>query len=430
MISCKEWIRSLILRGRRRQYLLFSIFCLIVLNNYYSNVTAGIENPRPEKEFFNNNTLGINHSSPAVKSNTSSYPLSSLNLTSAEEFYRRGFWQRMEPVPLDRWTLVSNTTCIAQRGKEELEEWNYRVPYVILIGAQKGGTTALAYYLYNHPNIQYLPIKELHYFDEHLDQNNNILSKSGIPSQTTLQHYQQDAIGTIVPVENFQFDSSKRVLDATPNYLFASDRVPYRIFCATPWVKLLTLLRNPVDRAFSHYYMLFNRDLANPSNRRGPIALSFEHYVELDMRVLKETGVIREWSSTEEFDAFSGSDEEFQAWQTYTKLGLNSPIGHGLYALQLRHWLQAMDLFGKPRKDLLVLQSEVMMRHSNATYFQVLDFLRLKPHHMLKYAKIHTTQYRTPEMNPETRAKLQTFYEPYNRQLESLLGSNWSGVWE
>jgi hypothetical protein len=312
------------------------------------------------------------------------------------------------------------------------KEWQYRVPYVILIGTQKGGSTALAHYLYHHPNIIKLPKKELHYFDEELDQRNvdtnNDSYSDGISSDAALRYYQEEVIGKLAPLEIFQVDSSQRVLDATPNYLFASDRVPHRIFCVTPWVKLLALLRNPADRAFSQYHMQFNRDLTNPKSRRGG-GISFEEYIELDLRVLQETGVILQ--DTVDFASFSGSAQELQAWKTYTKLGLNAPVGRGLYAIQLRHWLRAMEAFGKPRSELLVLQSEQLKAQSNGTYAKVLEFLKLREHSMGKYGKIHSTNYqRGATMKSETRAKLETFYRPYNRQLEGLLGEDWQGIWE
>jgi hypothetical protein len=153
-------------------------------------------------------------------------------MASAEEAYQKGFWQRTLPVPLDRRPAVSNTTCLHNILSVRVEDWQKRALCVLLIGAQKGGTTAMAYYLYNHPRILYLPTKKLHYFDEELDQNASIILQTtggGIPSQTALQHYQESVIGTLVPLATLQHGSTKLVLDATPNYLFVSDRVPHRV---------------------------------------------------------------------------------------------------------------------------------------------------------------------------------------------------------
>lgn len=355
------------------------------------------------------------------------YPLQSLGIESAERFYQQGFFQRMAPVPLERWETVSNNTCIRDK-QSSLQDWQRRVPHVVMIGAQKGGTTALSYYLYNHPSIQYLPTKELHFFDEDMDQNGNISSLlgGGVLATETLNYYQGSVIGSIVPLQKFEFEI-KYALDATPNYMFASDRVPWRLFCVAPWVKLLAILRDPVDRAYSQYHMQFNHDLNHPETRRGFV--SFEQYIQLDLAVLRETGVIRDWKSQEEFETFAGSPEELDAWSTYTKLGINSPVGRGLYAIQLRHWFQAMDDFNKSRSDLWIAPSTRLFQDSNDTYSEILNFLGLKPHHLNAYSKIHATKYRSPEMLPETRSMLQTFFEPYNRQLGQLLGSTWEGIW-
>jgi hypothetical protein len=57
-------------------------------------------------------------------------------------------------------------------------------------------------------------------------------------------------------------------------------------------------------------------DSVNPHSRRGPVAVRFEDYVELDMRVLQETGMIQDWSLVD-FETFLGSHQELEAWQTY-----------------------------------------------------------------------------------------------------------------
>ena len=160
-----------------------------------------------------------------------------------------------------------------------------------------------------------------HFFDETMDQQ---LPRSPPPTTTAddgdtiklngpdiLKAY-HNTIAKEVPLEKLQQESSKlHLLDATPNYLFVSDRSPTRIFCAcsiSP--KLLALLRNPIDRAWSQYHMQLNHDIAaavhhadqqkytNESStqqqqQQGPTPiLSFEEYIDLDIKVLQEVGVI------------------------------------------------------------------------------------------------------------------------------------------
>jgi hypothetical protein len=90
------------------------------------------------------------------------YPLKSLNILSAEASYQRGFWQRSRTFPLIKFFDTTESVCREPVSSvESISEWKRRVPYALLIGCQKGGTTAMAYYLYNHPSISYLPSKEL-----------------------------------------------------------------------------------------------------------------------------------------------------------------------------------------------------------------------------------------------------------------------------
>jgi hypothetical protein len=475
---------------------------------------------------------------PSPLSRSNHHPrTTTTNKTAVEIAMDHGFWQRMQPVPRHRWTVVSNTTCVIVVGgggrgggvinsddnntvksqkkkKKKLKNtptakhhdtnWHLRVPYVILMGTQKGGTTALAYYLYNHPQIVYLPTKELSFFDEELDQNPNLIvvtnstttdtTKStesssgahagnsdsggggGIPQVQALEYYQQQVIGTMVPLVKLQLEQSLKVLDATPNYLFCSDRVIRRILCICPWVKLLVLLRDPVARAYSQYHMQWNRDvlqhakaeqegrgLNSTTSTTTMPTTSFEDYVLNDIHALIETGVLlpnaimtaasppeETTATTTLFDQHFGSEAEFQAWSTYTKLGLNSPVGRGLYAIQLNHLLQALrGHFGANvtlSNHVWVQSSELFRNQSQREYHSVLEFLQLPRHDLSAYTEIHKTSYTNNEargkrttttttsassgstssggshgMSPEIRNLLQRIFEPYNGKLVELL---------
>eukprot|EP00980_Cylindrotheca_fusiformis_P028838 scaffold22653_cov119-Cylindrotheca_fusiformis.AAC.19 len=358
------------------------------------------------------------------------------SISAPEESFRKGFWQRTKPFPVEY--LNMNVTCQVPitTATKTIKEWQRRAPYVLLLGSQKGGTTAMAYYLYNHPNIPYLPSKELHFFDEDMDQsisNNSFSNHFHLNGSAVLEAYQQNAIAPQCPLERLQTTNQKFILDATPNYLFASDRVPQRVLCACgPWVRLLVLLRNPVDRAWSQYAMQVQHDLTTRKNTsKASTFLSFEEYIELDMKVLQETGVLppRQGFS---LDDHSGSLLEFEAWKRYTRLGINSPVGRGLYSIQIRHWLRAMDQFDKPRSDLLILTTERMRQDSKAVYQQVVQFLDLPKHELQSFDTIHESKFLSSHtaMKPETRQFLQDFYRPYNAQLKDLLGSEWDGIWE
>ncbi len=113
------------------------------------------------------------------------------------------------------------------------------LPNFLCIGAQKSGTTTLHDILIQHPDI-YLPkIKETHFFD--LDDNFNQGVKWWIDT-----YYKK-------------FNNEKIIGDFTPEYLFY-DEIPEKIYnILGDQVKFLIILRNPVDRAYSHYLMSVNR---------------------------------------------------------------------------------------------------------------------------------------------------------------------------
>ena len=344
------------------------------------------------------------------------YPKLQAERPACEAALERGFWQRMQPVPFEKWKYLHNLTC--DHSTSTLQDWQKRVPSTVILGTQKGGTTALAYYLYNHPSVVYLPLKELHVFDEDLDA---VVHTSNQLNQTALLHYyQHDVIGSMVNLSQYRVDPNKQALDATPNYLFASDRAFARLLCAAPWVKLIVLLRNPIDRAFSQYHMQYHRDLRHPEYRKHKTVLSFDEYVDLDLQVLHELGITN--STTTSSDG---------AWSEYTKWGLNAPVGRGLYWIQLQQLLEVMTKYDKPKSDLLILQSERYRKLPNETYQQVLEFLNLPHFELPQYGTdIHKTEYATFKMKESTQAKLQQFYAPHNAKLAQLLGEEWRDVWK
>jgi hypothetical protein len=251
--------------------------------------------------------------------------------------------------------------------------------------------------------------------------------RGGIHQTRWRQHYARyiDKEKLKVPLETVKDNPNLYVLDATPKYIMYSDRVPQRVLCLFPWVKLMVLLRNPIDRAFSQYSM----DMRHDGNKA---IVPFDEWVRHDYEALLATGVLRNHSSsTHDFESFSGSQEEMEAWKVYTKLGTSAAIGRGLYSLQLRHWFQAFAEQGKTL-NLLAIQSEAMEADSNAAYARVLNFLELPQlslERSRKVQKFKGNYEKNDPMSDETRRFLEGIFAPFNRQLVSLLGKGWAGVW-
>jgi hypothetical protein len=105
----------------------------------------------------------------------------------------------------------------------------------VLAGAQKSGTTALHYFLSKHPSITMGDQQEIHFFD------NDPLFVSGMDYEELHKHYRALGPSTIAG-------------DCTPSYIY-HEPAAERIWKYNPKIKLLVLLRNPVDRAFAHWNM-------------------------------------------------------------------------------------------------------------------------------------------------------------------------------
>lgn len=111
-----------------------------------------------------------------------------------------------------------------------------RLPDFLIIGTMKGGTTALTRGISNHPQVFISPGKEVHFFDEHFERG--------------LDWYS----------ENFANATASQVVgEATPRYMndaIAADRM----VATLPDARFVSILRNPTDRAYSHYWHNRRRD--------------------------------------------------------------------------------------------------------------------------------------------------------------------------
>jgi hypothetical protein len=106
----------------------------------------------------------------------------------------------------------------------------------IVAGAQKSGTTALHYFLKGHPQIALPDRQELHFFDDE-----DIFSRAPVDYELLHRHFRPIGKSTISG-------------EVTPSYLYWKSAME-RIHAYSPRIKLVILLRNPVDRAFAHWNM-------------------------------------------------------------------------------------------------------------------------------------------------------------------------------
>ena len=120
-------------------------------------------------------------------------------------------------------------------------------PNFLVIGAAKSGTTWLHLCLSEHPDIFLPNAKELHYFSyDSRYEKGPAWYENFFPKDST-----QLAIGEV-----------------SPSYL-SSEAAPERIYQYNPEMKLVCILRNPIERAYSHYCMDLVTGTANPDMSIG-----------------------------------------------------------------------------------------------------------------------------------------------------------------
>jgi len=264
-----------------------------------------------------------------------------------------------------------------RRNPGRVMDWSYRyltatwraLPAFLIIGTQKGGTTSLYSYLEGHPNMIGTFRKEVKFFDC-----NYLLGlrwyRSHFPYQSALR------------------GKHAQTGEASPYYMYHPTALA-RIKKHLPDVKLIALLRNPVERAYSDYHHMF---------RSGRETLSFDEAI------------------SQEEDRIRGEAEKIANdpyYSVYKHMHF-SYLGRGRYAEQLT---RLFELF--PREQVLILISEDLFSKPSFVFQRVLDFLDLPEWHPTQYRTLNQGDY--SGMPSQTRQRLVSYFKPYNAQLEELL---------
>lgn len=105
------------------------------------------------------------------------------------------------------------------------------LPDFVIVGAARAGSTALHDYLSAHPEVYLPPRKELHFFDNNFDR--------GVD---WYRHHFREATDEVA------------VGEASPSYMYRPETLD-RLASVLPDARLVAILRHPVDRAYSHYWM-------------------------------------------------------------------------------------------------------------------------------------------------------------------------------
>jgi len=159
-----------------------------------------------------------------------------------------------------------------------------KCPNFFIVGAPKSGTTSLYHYLKQHPEVC-IPEKEPRFFIKD--------SIFAVSEKDPIKPY---LLRSSVLNENDYFDlykdkSEKILCDSSTQYLYHYEEVIPKIKALTNEPKILILLRNPIDRAFSNYQhnlssvekLSFEAALEEEQERQHQQFNSFWYYKHLSL---------------------------------------------------------------------------------------------------------------------------------------------------
>ena len=245
------------------------------------------------------------------------------------------------------------------------------LPDFFVIGPGRTGTTSLFHYLDQHPSLSKSAYDELGFFDVNFH--------LGF-------HWYRSLFPSILTKFRIKLKTNFfMTYDVTPSYV----RRPWiarRIKKLFPNSKLIIVLRNPIDKTYSHYYL---------STTSGETR-NFEEVIKKDM------DDISKWNINSKDDNYFATKVE------------NSKLARGFYVEQLLPWFE---LF--PKNQILIISSEELASNTKNVMSEIFKFLNLPEYEIPNTDKVNVSKY--SKMNPDTRKILINFFKPYNEQLFKFL---------
>lgn len=256
-------------------------------------------------------------------------------------------------------------------------------PDFIIIGFHKCGTTSLYNYLIQHPNIESASEKELEFFSYAYDRG-MLYYKLQFPTKIKKWLIERKTKNKFLTGE------------ASPAYSY-HPYAPERIKKHLPNIKLIVLLRNPIDRAFSDY----NQDIRRNWQPNIPFEEAINqdnlHYEKMIFEL--KNNLIKHYNVN---------------WKRKGYLNI------GKYVIYLEKWIK---LFGK--NNIFFIHTSDLESSPEHILKDLNNFLGIPDIKPKNLSKKNVGKY--PQMSKITRQNLIEYYEKYNKQLEILLGMkfNW-----
>jgi hypothetical protein len=250
------------------------------------------------------------------------------------------------------------------------------LPDFLLIGVVKGGTTSFFWDLCCHVQIASPVCKEVNYFNLNTDKSLNWY-RAHFPMRSRLRN-------AVV---------RKITGEASARYFYTPD-APKQVQRFMPDVRLIVMLRNPVDRAFSQYQM--HRRHASRHSRTLP---TFEVQIRRELECARRHPI-----QVEAYEEAAGSYD-----LRYVRRGVYLPFIH--------YWLS---VFG--REQMLILRSEDYFENPMPVLEQAFIFLAVSTDNLghITPNRLNLGGYQD-EMPADVRQELEEFFEPHNKALYEFL---------
>ena len=246
--------------------------------------------------------------------------------------------------------------------------WARLRPSFLIVGAQRSGTTSLYRYLCAHPNVLPALRKEIHYYDFQFAKGISWY-RAHFPRWRGLR--------------------SQAITGEASPYYMVHPLAPGRVHAHDPRLKIIAILRDPAERAYSQYHH---------ERAQGHEQLSFEEAIDA------------------ETERLAGCDARLRAGPHYYCQNHHrfSYLDRGRYGHYLEKWLEYF-----PAKQVLVLAAEALFANPNRVANETFAFLGLARHE-LGGANAHN-QMRYPTMPTATKTRLRHHFDGDRKLLEAVL---------
>ena len=301
----------------------------------------------------------------------------------------------------------------------QTEQSTYRLPAVlcvpayVIIGFPKTGSTSLWNYMSQHPQVRVYYKKEAHFFHKPAS-----FVRDPLPWYAYLRGYQKITadhlrkgviLGDHTPGYiwrvpwNCKYDSTHHFGCANRAFPINSTAVNIRVMI--PRAKLVVLLRDPVDRAYSHF--LHFEDPTNCEKRKRSPQCFHQ----------KASDLVQKLSSCWAHEAGGNVWDPRCAWSPLGETAWmqnERALSLGLYFIFIKKWQEYF-----PSSQFCVLDLEHFATNIEQGMRMIEQCVGIKAHGGYKKTEINrrATKAGVQPMLDETRALLQTFYTPYNHAL-------------